>query len=73
MFYILTPIIIVASYFFWAFIHELSHYIVRKHFSKELTAKFKIYPHKNHKGKWIWAEIVYTKVFAIKRKHEGWA
>lgn len=46
-----------ASFFVWAAVHELSHYVVLRSFVKVESAKFRLYPHRARNGRLVWASV----------------
>lgn len=63
----------IMSFFLWSFIHELSHGMMIKKFVKDVTLKFKIYPHFEEE-RFVWASISwkYPNEICLSRAQLGW-
>ena len=55
---VLSVVALVATFFLWAALHELTHYIVLKKYRPEATASFKLYPHREY-GRFFWARVAW--------------
>jgi len=47
---------VVAAFFLWASLHELSHYIAIKRYRSNAKGEFFLYPHR-HEGRFLWARV----------------
>lgn len=74
MLYLILIITGIVSFFLWASIHEVTHFLAVKHFRPNATGKFKLYPHRvKSSGRFVFAFASWEYTGKVlTNKENGW-